>query len=77
MSESDSRLAAGDTERLQALEELCAHQSSEIDSLSELVRRQWEEMEVLKKAVLRLRDRLTEVEEGAGGPHPVTRPPHY
>lgn len=66
-----------DSDRLQQLEELHAHQAKEIDTLSDLVRLQGDEIELLKKALLRLRDRLTEVEENAGGPHENTRPPHY
>lgn len=63
--------------RLQALEELVTHQSDEIESLSQQVREQWEKIDALTKATLRLRDRVTEVEEGAGGPHENTPPPHY
>ncbi|MDD9909011.1 MAG: SlyX family protein [Ahrensia sp.] len=64
-------------ERIQALEELCAHQAHEIDTLSDLVRVQGNEIELLKKAMLRFRDRLTEVEEAGGSPHENTKPPHY
>lgn len=63
--------------RLHALEELCAHQASEIDTLSQTVREQWTEIDQLKVALLRFRDRLTEVEESGTGPHENTRPPHY
>lgn len=64
-------------DRIQALEELAAHQADEIESLSTQVREQWEKIDGLTKAMLRLRDRVTEVEEGAGGPHENTPPPHY
>ncbi len=63
-------------QRLQKLEELCAHQSAEIESLSDTVREQWEQMDQLRTAMLRFRDRLTEVEETGGG-HENTKPPHY
>ena len=66
--------------RLQTLEELCAHQASEIESLSDQVREQWDKIDQITKALLRLRDRVTEVEEaGPSGPggHENTRPPHY
>jgi len=69
-----------DTNRLQALEELCAHQSAEIESLSDQVRQQWERVDQMTHALLRLRDRVTEVEEtggAGGGGHENTRPPHY
>lgn len=63
-------------DRLQSLEELCAHQAAELETLSDTVRQQWEQIDGLKKAMLRFRDRLTEVEETGGG-HENTRPPHY
>ncbi len=64
-------------ERLQMLEELCAHQAAEIESLSDSVRDQWSEIDLLKKALMRFRDRLTEVEESGNGPHVNSPPPHY
>jgi len=63
------------SDRLQTLEELCAHQASEIDALSDVVREQGKEIDLLKQAMLRFRDRLTEVEDA--GPHANTKPPHY
>lgn len=70
----------GMADRLQALEELNAHQTAEIESLSDQVKEQWQRIDDLTKALLRLRDRMTEMEEagatGAGGPV-NTRPPHY
>lgn len=62
--------------RLQSLEELCAHQTAELETLSDTVRQQWDQIDLLKKALLSLRDRVTEVEETGGG-HENTRPPHY
>lgn len=64
-------------ERLLNLEETVAHQASEIETLSNTVREQWTEIDLLKKALLRFRDRLTEVEEAGTGPYENTRPPHY
>ncbi|MEO1397731.1 MAG: SlyX family protein [Pseudomonadota bacterium] len=69
-----------DADRLQALEELCAHQATEIEALSDQVRQQWERLDQVTQAMLRLRDRVTEVEEGGqggSGGHETTRPPHY
>jgi SlyX protein len=63
--------------RIQALEELAAHQASEIESLSEQLRQQWTRVDELTTAMLRLRDRMTEVEEGGTGAHENTPPPHY
>ncbi len=64
------------SERLQRLEELTAHQSAELETLGETVREQWQKIDDLTKAMMRFRDRLTEVEE-AGGGHENTKPPHY
>ena len=66
-----------DKSRIDKLEELCAHQSMEIEQLSETVREQWEKLDQLMKAMLRLRDRLSEVEDSSSGPHVNTKPPHY
>lgn len=63
--------------RVQQLEELCAHQATEIESLSDLVRDQWEKIDGLTAAMMRFRDRLTEVEDSGAGPHINTKPPHY
>ncbi len=63
--------------RVEKLEELCAHQSAEIDTLSDAIREQWDQIEFMKKGLLRFRDRLTEVEETGTGGHENTRPPHY
>ena len=63
-------------ERLQKLEELFAHQSAEIETLSDTVRQQWQDIDILKKAVMRQRDRITELEEQGPG-HENTPPPHY
>ncbi len=64
-------------ERLQKLEELCAHQASELETLSDVVREQGLEIDRLKQAMLRFRDRLTEVEESGANPHVAEKPPHY
>lgn len=63
--------------RVQKLEELCAHQTAEIEGLSDLVREQWEKIDGLTHALMRFRDRLTEVEDSGTGPHVNTKPPHY
>jgi len=64
-------------DRLQKLEELCAHQASEIETLSDTVRQQWDKLDGLTKSMMRFRDRLTEMEEAGSGPHENTKPPHY
>ena len=63
-------------DRLQKLEELVAHQSVEIETLSDTVSKQWTRIDELTQAMMRFRDRLTEVEEG-NAPHEITKPPHY
>ena len=63
--------------RMQALEELAAHQAGEIESLSEQVRDQWQRIDDLTASLLRLRDRMSEVEDSGSGPHENTPPPHY
>ena len=70
-------MAHDQEERLQRLEELCAHQGSEIESLSDQLREQWEKIDGLTKAIMRPRDRLTEAEEARDSPHENTKPPHY
>ena len=64
------------SERLRVLEETTSHQAMELEQLDETVRLQWEKIDELTKALLRFRDRLTEVEETGSGPE-NTRPPHY
>ena len=64
-------------ERIAALEEANAHLTREVETLSQQTAEQWERIDALTKAMMRLRDRVTEVEEGGAGPHPVTKPPHY
>ena len=64
-------------DRIQALEELVAHQGAEIEELSQQVRGQWTRIDELTQALLRVRDRVTEVEEGAGAGHDDIPPPHY
>ena len=64
-------------DRLQKLEELVAHQSIEIETLSDTVSKQWMRIDELTQAMMRFRDRLTEVEEAGNAPHEITKPPHY
>ena len=62
--------------RVQQLEEMLAHQTQEVETLSETVQEQWKKIDDLTSAVLRFRDRVTELEESGGG-HINTPPPHY
>ena len=70
-------MTTNDNDRLDSLEELCAHQTQEIEQLSETVREQWEKIDQLTAAIMRFRDRLSEVEDSSTGPHVNTKPPHY
>ena len=64
-------------QRLQILEEICAHQAAEIDSLSKTVQEQWGQIDGLKKSLLQFRERLNDVEDTGGGGFENTKPPHY
>ena len=66
-----------DKDRLDDLETLCAHQAQEIEQLSETVKEQWQKIDQLTAAMMRFRDRLSEVEDSSAGPHVNTKPPHY
>jgi len=63
--------------RVQELEEMTAHQGAEIDSLSDTMSEQWKRIDELTTAIMRFRDRLSEVEDSGTGPHINTKPPHY
>ncbi len=66
-------------QRLQELEEICAHQAADIDSLSKTVQEQWGQIDGLRKALLQFRERLSDVEDtgAGGGGFENTKPPHY
>lgn len=64
-------------DRIAALEEANAHLAREVETLSQQTAEQWERIEALTQAVLRLRDRVTTVEEAGENPHAPTRPPHW
>ena len=66
-----------DPDRLTALEELTAHQAKTIDELSDQVADQWKTIERLRRALERLGEQLTGLEERTGEAAPVTKPPHY
>ncbi len=62
--------------RLQDLESRLAHQEQALHDLSETTRAQWDEIDTLKRQVVRLQDRIAELEQGGGGLGDE-RPPHY
>ncbi len=64
-------------DRIDRLEEQAAYRSEEIESLSEQVRQQWARIDDLTAAIMRLRDRVSEVEDQGESPHAITKPPHY
>ena len=66
-----------DQDRLTALEELTAHQAKTIDELSDQVADQWKTIERLRRALERLGEQVTGIEERSAEAVPVTKPPHY
>ncbi len=64
-------------DRLQALEEMAAHQAKTIDELSDQLAEQWKTVEQMRRALERLGERLIGLEERSTEPTPVTKPPHY
>jgi SlyX protein len=63
--------------RVQALEEMAAHQAKTIDELSDQLADQWKTMEQMKRTLERLTERLLGLEEQSTEAPPVTKPPHY
>lgn len=64
-------------ERLQALEELSAHQARLIEELNGEVTRQGEVTDRLEKTVKALAKRLIAMEEAAEPAHHTQKPPHW
>jgi len=74
-------------EKLNAIEEMMAHQDRQIQDLNDIVTKQWNEIDTLKKHLLKLGAKIEEVEGIAkeGGSEGLSvleeaamnKPPHY
>ena len=64
-------------ERINALEEMVAHQAKTIEELSDQLSEQWKVVDRMKRALEILGERLVGMEERSTEAAPVTRPPHY
>ena len=66
-------------DRLADLESRFAHTELALQDLSDVTREQWDEIDRLKRQVERLKDRITEQEQGGGGTPRLEdqKPPHY
>ena len=66
-------------DRLADLESRFAHTELALQDLSDVTREQWDEIGRLKRQVERLKDRITELEQGVGGTPRLEdqKPPHY
>ncbi|HVZ29607.1 MAG TPA: SlyX family protein [Asticcacaulis sp.] len=70
-------MTSGEEDRLQALEEMAAHQAKTIDELSDQLAEQWKTVEQMRRALERLGERLIGLEERSAEATPMTKPPHY
>ncbi|MFZ1815530.1 MAG: SlyX family protein [Rhizobiaceae bacterium] len=64
-------------QRLQALEEMTAHQARTIDELSQEMASQGEALRIIERKLDVLAKRFAALEETASPDVPVTRPPHW
>ena len=70
-------MSKSDTERLDDLEILVAHQSRTIDELSDVVARQGETISDLRRKLEVLVRRFAETEQRIRDAIPVDKPPHW
>ena len=65
--------------RLADLESRFVHTERALQDLSDVTRQQWAEIDGLKLQVERLKDRITELDQGGSGAGRLEdeRPPHY
>ncbi|QKV19742.1 SlyX family protein [Oricola thermophila] len=70
-------MAKNDTDRLDELEIIVAHQARTVEDLNEAVIRQDREIRRLEKLVEALVERFQAVEEQVSPDVPVTKPPHW
>jgi SlyX protein len=70
-------MAKSDSNRLDELEILAAHQASVVEDLNETIIRQGREIERLERLVEALVERFRAVEDHVLPDTPVTKPPHW
>lgn len=70
-------MAKSDSDRLDELEIIVAHQARTIDDLNETIIRQGREIERLERLAEALVMRFQALEEQAAPDVPVTKPPHW
>ncbi len=63
--------------RIDALEEILAHQAKTIDELSDQLAEQWKVLEQTRAKLDRLTERFLSLEEQSLEAPAITRPPHY
>ncbi len=73
-------------EKINALEEIVAHQEQQISDLNDIVTKQWNEIDALKKKIVRLGDKVEEIGEATKDSEDglsvseeaaLNKPPHY
>ena len=65
-------------DRLQALEELVAHQDSTLQDLSDVISKQWDSLQTYSVVVERLKARLSDIEDTMEHtPEANEKPPHW
>jgi SlyX protein len=73
----EMRMAKSDTDRLDEVEILAAHQARIIEDLNDTVIRQGREIDRLERLVEALVERFRTVEEQVQSGVPVAKPPHW
>ena len=63
--------------RIDALEEILAHQAKTIDELSDQLAEQWKVVEQTRHKLDRLAERFLMLEEQSLDAPAITKPPHY
>ena len=66
-----------ESERIDELEIIAAHQSRQIEDLSDTIAEQWKTIEDLRRQLTRLTDRFAALETEAEAPPETAKPPHW
>ena len=65
-------------ERIQALEEMVAHQDATIQDLSDVISKQWDSLQSYSVVVERLKARMSDIEDSVEQtPEANVKPPHW